>query len=177
MTSRTSRRTPILLDGDRWPRPSEHYFQAQKFLDRTYRGHIRAAKSPMIAARLGRSRTQPLRPDWESVKLEVMLRAVSQVLPAQETGEPPSFDARCDHRGAHGKRLLLGGWRRWIRFQHAWPDLDAGPRGATHGLRLSRHRATVRRLSHACRWRARDFQRYVEFGAMRLDLRGLKRDC
>jgi len=66
---------PILLDGDRWP-TSEHYFQAQKFLDRTYRRLIRAAKSPMIAARLGRSRAQPLRPDWEGVKLEVMLRAV-----------------------------------------------------------------------------------------------------
>jgi ribA/ribD-fused uncharacterized protein len=30
----------------------------------------------MIAARLGRSRKQPLRHDWEDVKVEVMLRAV-----------------------------------------------------------------------------------------------------
>lgn len=66
---------PILLDGDRWP-TSEHYFQAQKFLDAEYRGRIRGSRSPMIAARLGRSRKQPLRSDWESVKLETMLRAV-----------------------------------------------------------------------------------------------------
>jgi ribA/ribD-fused uncharacterized protein len=66
---------PIFLDADRWP-TSEHYFQAQKFLDPTYRRRIRASKSPMIAARLGRSRKQPLRHDWEDVKVEVMLRAV-----------------------------------------------------------------------------------------------------
>ncbi len=30
----------------------------------------------MIAARLGRSRKVPIRPDWEQVKDEVMLRAV-----------------------------------------------------------------------------------------------------
>ena len=66
---------PIVIDGERWP-TSEHYFQAQKFLDDTYRRRVQAAKSPMIAARLGRSRTQPLRQDWESVKLDVMLTAV-----------------------------------------------------------------------------------------------------
>jgi N-glycosidase YbiA len=55
---------------------AEHYFQAQKFEDRAHRRRIRNAKSPMVAARLGRDRKQKLRRDWESVKVEVMRRAV-----------------------------------------------------------------------------------------------------
>ncbi|WP_020472787.1 NADAR family protein [Zavarzinella formosa] len=66
---------PIQLDGKRWP-TSEHYFQAKKFEDDAYCEEIRTAKSPMIAARLGRSRKQKLRRDWESVKVEVMRQAV-----------------------------------------------------------------------------------------------------
>ena len=67
---------PVSLGGRRWP-TSEHYFQAQKFEDEAYRDKVRAAKSPMIAARLGRSRKVKLRRDWESVKLGVMLDAVA----------------------------------------------------------------------------------------------------
>lgn len=66
---------PITLDGERWP-TSEHYFQAQKFDDAGHREAIRSAKSPMIAARMGRSRTKPLRRDWESVKVSIMIDAV-----------------------------------------------------------------------------------------------------
>ena len=66
---------PIELDGQLWP-TSEHYFQAQKFLDPQHQEAIRQAKSPMIAARLGRDRSRPLRPDWESVKVEIMRTAV-----------------------------------------------------------------------------------------------------
>ena len=68
-------RHPITLGGERWP-TSEHYFQAQKFADAGYRQLIRAAKTPMIAARLGRDRSQKLRRDWESVKVAVMREAV-----------------------------------------------------------------------------------------------------
>jgi len=66
---------PITLDGERWP-TSEHYFQAQKFDDATHREAIRNAKSPMIAARMGRDRKQPIRQDWESVKAAIMTDAV-----------------------------------------------------------------------------------------------------
>jgi ribA/ribD-fused uncharacterized protein len=66
---------PIMLASKRWP-TSEHYFQAQKFLDATLRDRIRKAKSPMIAARLGRDRSSPLRRDWESIKVGVMTDAV-----------------------------------------------------------------------------------------------------
>ena len=66
---------PITLKGKTWP-TSEHYFQAQKFAGTPREEEIRLAKSPMIAARLGRSRRHRLRPDWERVKDEVMRRAV-----------------------------------------------------------------------------------------------------
>ena len=66
---------PITLGGKRWP-TSEHYFQAQKFLDAASRNEILAAKSPMLAARMGRDRKRKLRPDWEAVKDDVMRAAV-----------------------------------------------------------------------------------------------------
>ena len=66
---------PIQLDGETWP-TTEHYFQAHKFLDPQHQQAIRQAKSPMIAARLGRDRKKPLRPDWESVNVEIMRTAV-----------------------------------------------------------------------------------------------------
>jgi N-glycosidase YbiA len=68
-------RHSIFLDGARWP-TSEHYFQAQKFHDAAYRERIRRARSPMDAANLGRDRKQKLRNDWESVKDEVMRKAL-----------------------------------------------------------------------------------------------------
>ncbi len=63
------------LDGQYWP-TSEHYFQAEKFAGTAYATSIRLAKSPAIAARLGRSRKQPLRPDWEAIKDDVMRQAL-----------------------------------------------------------------------------------------------------
>jgi N-glycosidase YbiA len=66
---------PIRIDGKKWP-TTEHFFQAQKFLDAKLRERIRKATTPGEAARLGRSRKHPLRRDWESIKLEVMRKAV-----------------------------------------------------------------------------------------------------
>ena len=66
---------PFELDDLRWP-TSEHFFQAQKFEDEEYREKIRTTNSPMIAARLGRSRAVPIRSDWDHVRDEIMLRAV-----------------------------------------------------------------------------------------------------
>ena len=66
---------PIVLKGKTWP-TSEHYFQAQKFAGTEHEEAIRRASSPMIAARMGRSRSRPLRPDWENVKDNIMQEAV-----------------------------------------------------------------------------------------------------
>jgi ribA/ribD-fused uncharacterized protein len=68
---------PIEIDGRIW-HTSEHYFQSQKFPDETHIEAIRREPSPMIAARMGRSRERPLRPDWESIKEDVMRRAVHE---------------------------------------------------------------------------------------------------
>ncbi len=68
-------RFPFEMDSKVWP-TSEHYFQAKKFVDAEHQDAIRAAKSAMIAARMGRSRKRPLRPDWEAVKIQVMREAV-----------------------------------------------------------------------------------------------------
>ncbi|MEC9524472.1 NADAR family protein [Escherichia marmotae] len=65
----------IKIDGKTWP-TSEHYFQAQKFLDEKYHEEIRRISSPMIAARMGRDRSKPLRKNWESIKEEVMRKAL-----------------------------------------------------------------------------------------------------
>ena len=66
---------PIQLKGKTWP-TSEHYFQAQKFAGTHHEEEVRRTKSPMIAARLGRSRARPLRKDWESVKDDIMREAL-----------------------------------------------------------------------------------------------------
>lgn len=66
---------PITLKGKTGP-TSEHYFQAQKFAGTRDEEEVRLAKSPMTAARMGRSRKRPLRKDWEDVKDSVMHEAV-----------------------------------------------------------------------------------------------------
>ena len=58
-----------------WP-TVEHFFQARKFAGTEHEEAIRLAPSPMVAARMGRSRKRPLRTDWEAVKLDVMLEAL-----------------------------------------------------------------------------------------------------
>jgi N-glycosidase YbiA len=65
------------LDGKFW-KTSEHYFQAMKFADTEYEDKVREAPSPKDAAEIGRRRDLPLRKDWESVKDDVMRRAVRQ---------------------------------------------------------------------------------------------------
>ena len=66
---------PFVLDGLRWP-TTEHYFQASKFPDAAYAEKIRLTASPMVAARLGRSRAHPIHSDWEQRKEDVMRRAL-----------------------------------------------------------------------------------------------------
>ncbi len=66
---------PIKIDSETWP-TTEHYFQAQKFSEPSYRDEIRATPSPGKAAALGRDRSKPLRSDWETVKDDVMRVAI-----------------------------------------------------------------------------------------------------
>ena len=68
-------RHSVFLKGKRWP-TSEHYFQAQKFEDPKIQEAVGNAKTPGIAANMGRDRKNPLRRDWESVKVQVMTDVV-----------------------------------------------------------------------------------------------------
>jgi ribA/ribD-fused uncharacterized protein len=66
---------PSELKGVVW-RTTEHYFQAQKFAGTRHEEAIRLTPSPMVAARMGRDRSKPLRADWDAVKDDVMREAV-----------------------------------------------------------------------------------------------------
>jgi N-glycosidase YbiA len=55
---------------------SEHYFQAQKFVGTPHLEAIRLVKTPKDAAKMGRERKLPLRLDWETVKDDIMRKAV-----------------------------------------------------------------------------------------------------
>ena len=69
-------RYPIVVGGQEWP-TSEHYYQAQKFTNAPeWMEAIRANLPPYGAWRMGRSPDHPRRPDWDSVKDEVMRVAV-----------------------------------------------------------------------------------------------------
>jgi ribA/ribD-fused uncharacterized protein len=67
--------TPIVLRGKTWS-TVEHFFQAQKFAGTAHQDAIRLARSPTIAARMGRSRQRPLRSDWEQARDGIMLQGL-----------------------------------------------------------------------------------------------------
>lgn len=66
---------PITIDGVIWP-SSEHYYQAQKFLDPALQEQIRSQPTPYKAAQMARNPEMPLRDDWDDVKDGVMLVAL-----------------------------------------------------------------------------------------------------
>jgi N-glycosidase YbiA len=66
---------PFKLKGKMW-KTTEHYFQAQKFADTEHEEELRLVASPMVVARMGRSRQRPLRKDWEVAKDQIMLEAL-----------------------------------------------------------------------------------------------------
>jgi ribA/ribD-fused uncharacterized protein len=68
---------PIELDGEHWP-TSEHYYQAQKFIDPAMQAKIRAADKPIVAKNIADNHRDRMRPDWDAVKDAVMDRAVRQ---------------------------------------------------------------------------------------------------
>ena len=67
----------FMLDELYWA-TSEHYFQAQKFIDTPYLEKVRQTKTPKDAANMGRDRSLLLRSDWQQVKDDVMRKAVLQ---------------------------------------------------------------------------------------------------
>lgn len=65
----------VKIDGLMWE-TSEHYYQAQKFLDQELQEKVFLASGPGRAADIGRDRSNPRRDDWEDVKDDVMRTVV-----------------------------------------------------------------------------------------------------
>lgn len=63
----------IVVEGFSFP-SVEHAYQAFKTNDKNWFEKIRSAKSPGVAKRQGKQ--CPIRPDWEDVKFDVMLKCV-----------------------------------------------------------------------------------------------------
>jgi len=68
-------RHPIAVAGAQWP-TTEHYFQAAKFTDPADTAAVREARTPFVAAQLGRERHRSFRSDWEAVRDDVMRAAL-----------------------------------------------------------------------------------------------------
>lgn len=66
---------PLVIDGVTWP-TSEHYYQAHKYTDPVLMEKVRAAKTPMEAALMGRDPNIPKREDWDTYKDIAMEKAV-----------------------------------------------------------------------------------------------------
>jgi hypothetical protein len=66
---------PLTLDGKVW-KTSEHYYQAQKFLDPLLQEAVRNCETPRKARDMGNDPSLPLRTDWEEVKAGAMRRAI-----------------------------------------------------------------------------------------------------
>lgn len=62
------------IDGKEWT-TVEHYFQAQKSNSPIIQEQIRVYRTPKEAKMIGRKIT--LRPDWESIKIDVMRKALN----------------------------------------------------------------------------------------------------
>lgn len=65
----------VEVEGEFWP-TVEHFFQAQKFNDPEVRERIRRTPTPKEARALGQSRSFVIRPDWDTVREDVMLKAL-----------------------------------------------------------------------------------------------------
>lgn len=68
-------RSPFVIAGKTWLHV-EGRFQSQKVLGSPREEEIRLTASPMVAARMGRSREHPIRPNWTEIRLDVMREAV-----------------------------------------------------------------------------------------------------
>lgn len=119
------------LDGAEWP-SVEHYYQAMKFEDETYREQIRNAPHPKEATKLGKSKKHGRRKDWDKFKEAYMTRGtyikcrshpeVAQALLA--TGDMPIIESSqydyywgCgrDGRGNNVYGKMLEGVREKLR--------------------------------------------------------------
>lgn len=67
--------SPTIIDGKEYP-TNEHFFQSQKFVGNPEEEYILSLPTPAETAKEGKRRDFPLRPDWERVKEDVMLKGL-----------------------------------------------------------------------------------------------------
>jgi ribA/ribD-fused uncharacterized protein len=63
------------LDGYIW-KSSEHYFQAQKFINTEYFEMIRQTNTAKEAAKIGRNRDLPIIKNWDNIRISIMKKAL-----------------------------------------------------------------------------------------------------
>jgi len=69
--------SPINIDGQIWP-TSEHYYQAQKFVDPEIYRQIQQSNTPARAFELSREHKEQERNDWLDIRLDVMRFIVAE---------------------------------------------------------------------------------------------------
>lgn len=62
----------------------EHFYHAQKFIDKDYSELIRRAKTPKAAADLGKSRDKKIKADWDEIKNDIMIVGVQKKFDTHE---------------------------------------------------------------------------------------------
>jgi N-glycosidase YbiA len=129
----------IFLGSFAWP-TTEHFFQAYKFTDYRIQDRIRQIESPMEAASEGRKRSNPIRPDWETVRDDVMRRALRAKF--------------LQHRDIRIKLLNTG---NRILIEHTandnyWADGGDGSGKNMLGILLMELRADLKNISPNISW-------------------------
>ena len=110
--------SPIEIEGHAYP-TVEHAFQAFKTHNLVERKNIREAETPGKAKRMGRN--VGLRPDWESVKIELMLAFITKkfkdpVLKQKllETGNAELIEGNTWHDTFWGVDSNTGKGKNWL---------------------------------------------------------------
>jgi ribA/ribD-fused uncharacterized protein len=88
-------RHPVRIGDRTWP-TAEHAFQAAKFTDADDRDTVLQARTPFLAAQVGREPDRSLRDDWDAVRDRAML----EVLRAKFAQHPALASVLASTRGA-----------------------------------------------------------------------------
>jgi N-glycosidase YbiA len=62
----------------------EHFYQSRKFIDKDYSEQIRQAKTPKVAADMGKNRDKQIIADWDEIKNDIMTIGVQRKFDSHE---------------------------------------------------------------------------------------------
>jgi len=142
-------RHPIEVDGRTWP-TTEHYFQAQKFVDTDpeWAEAIRNAENAGTSANMGRDRSHPLRAHWDESKYSIMLLALLAKFTQHEDCKAVLL--------ATGDKYLIEDTGQGRDDDHIWGDGTTGTGQNLLGKALIEVRTAIRQgeeksLERVCR--------------------------